>query len=151
MTAHMETEAAIRVMETYGASTTSPARVFVAYWREHVQPAVPPVPAGCELVKVDGVPVFRAPTVADYGWLEHDVGLWLVSACAPPSPDSEFDGWRYIVRQVAPSDVERLAQALAESTGMMWGGLPASEGERYVRAAAQNLYDRGVRCTKETP
>jgi len=32
----------------------------------------------------------------------------------------------------------------------MWGGLPASEGERYVKAAARNLYDLGVRCPEQT-
>jgi len=150
MTAHMETEAAIRVMETYGASTTSPARVFVAYWREHVQPAVPPVPAGCELVKVDGVPVFRAPTDDDYGWLSSAGGLGLVGLGSMPHPTSPFDGKRYIVRQSVPSEVERLAQALAAYYWAKWGNGPGPDLAAY-RVRAQELHDLGVRCPEVTP
>ena len=145
-----EAEATVRRVEGYGF-----AAPLIAWWRENVQPAVPDIPDGYELVEDnDGVPVFRLVTEADYGWLKPNGGIVLVGYYALPQPTDPFAGKRYIVHQVAPpvpTDVERLAQALAESTGMMWGGLPASEGERYVRAAAQNLYDLGVRCPEQTP
>jgi len=153
VTTHEEAEAAVSDMETWRLASDH-AHTVVAYWREHIQPAVPPVPDGCELVvDADGVPVFRAPADDDYGYL-NIYGFLCLTASPLPHPTDTFAGKRYIVRHPAPTvptDVERLAQALAESTGMMWGGLPASEGERYVRAAAQNLYDLGVRCPEQTP
>jgi len=152
-TTHEEAEAAIRVMETW-FSVSDQTRTIVAWWREHVQPAVPAPPEGCELVEVDGVPVFRAPTEADYGWLRQ-LGLTVahVGRYALPSTTSKFNGKRYIVRQVTPpvpTDVERLARLLADREGFAWDYLHGPTVVIYV-AQAQRLYDLGVRCPEQTP
>jgi len=161
MTTRKEADAAVRRMEGYGFD--GPAVVLiaplVAWWREQVQPAVPDIPDGCELVvDADGVPVFRAVTVADYGWLEDDgeygvVGRMslpysTVGRMSLPYSTDEFGGQRYIVRQVTapvPTDVERLAQALAASYWSAWEGLLASTQAHYMEQA-QRLLDLGVRC-----
>jgi len=146
MSTHEEAEAEIRRMEDY--TPTADATV-VACWREHMQPAVPPVPDGCELVDDDGVPVFRVPTEDDYGYLRQFGGVVLVGRYALPSTTSKFGGKRYIVRQSVPTEVERLAQALAASHWSAWEGL-LSGAEGGYAAQAQRLYDHGVRCPEQT-
>jgi len=104
MTTHIEAEAVVRRMEKYGEPFAAP---IVACWREHMQPAVPTPPDDLELVEEDGVPVFRAPADDDYGWLD-TYGAVRFTPGGNPSP--EFNGRRYIVRQVTPpvpSEVER--------------------------------------------
>jgi len=148
MTTHKEAEATIRRLKRYGFGAP-----VVAWWREHVQPAVPTLPDDLELVEDnDGVPVFRAVTDDDYGWLGYEEGLRLVGHARNPLPSDTFGGKRYIVRQSAPAvptDVERLTQALLEhawSAGVV-PGVPVA----CHRTMAQHLYDRGVRCPEQTP
>ena len=154
MTIHEEAEAAIRVMETW-FSVSDQTRTVVAWWREHMQPAVPNIPDGCELVEVDGVPVFRLVTEADYGWLRQ-LGLTVahVGRYALPSTTSKFNGRRYIVRQVTPpvpSEVERLARLLAEAYWARWSNAPGPSPASGHMETAQDLYDLGVRCPEQTP
>jgi len=141
-----EAEATVRKMEGYGATIYAPVIApVIAWWREHMQPAVPPVPYGCELVEVDGVPVFRKPDDDDYGWLGRDGGLWLVGHVPLLTTTYAFGGRRYIVRQSVPSDVDRLAQALAAVVGQSWERL-SNSNQTYYRVKAQRHYDHGVRC-----
>jgi len=152
MSTHIETEAAIRELETW-FSVSDQTRTVVAYWREHMQPAVPNIPDGCELVEVDGVPVFRLVTEADYGWLKPNGGIVLVGYFALPQPTDPFAGKRYIVHQVAPpvpTEVERLTQALAAYYWAKWGNGPGPDLAAY-RVRAQDLYDLGMRCPEQTP
>ncbi|GEM_PF-6814776 len=156
MTIHEEAEAAIRVMETW-FSVSDQTRTVVAWWREHMQPAVPNIPDGCELVEVDGVPVFRAPADDDYGWLDLFGRVMLLPVLrlryGPTRSTDTFAGKRYIVRQVtppAPTDVDRLARLLAVEQGMPWERQSTATKAYYV-GKARRLYDRGVRYPEQTP
>ena len=147
MSTHIETEAAVRRMDGYGEAF---APAIVAFWREHHQPAVPATPDGCELVEEDGVPVFRAPTNDDYGWLDL-YGAVRFTPAGNPSP--EFGGRRYIVRQSVPpvpTEVERLARVLAEAYWARWSNAPGPSPASGHMETAQDLYDLGVRCPEET-
>jgi len=148
MTTHIEAEAVVRRMEKYGEPFAAP---IVACWREHMQPAVPTPPDDLELVEEDGVPVFRAPADDDYGWLD-TYGAVRFTPGGNPSP--EFNGRRYIVRQVTPpvpSEVERLARALAEAYWARWSNAPGPSPASGHMETAQDLYDHGVRCPDQTP
>jgi len=148
MTTHKEAEATIRRLKRYGFGAP-----VVAWWREHVQPAVPTLPDDLELVEDnDGVPVFRAVTKDDYGWIGYEEGLRLVGHARNPLPSDTFGGKRYIVRQVtppAPSEVDRLARVLADCYWDKWGNGPVPDLAAY-RVRAQHLYDHGVRCPDQT-
>jgi len=150
MSTHEEAEAEIRRMEDY--TPTADATV-VACWREHMQPAVPPVPDGCELVDDDGVPVFRVPTEDDYGYLRQFGGVVLVGRYALPSTTSKFGGKRYIVRQSVPpvpTEVDRLARLLGDAEGLPRQPFGVAQ-QSYYGGKAQRLYDHGVRCPEQTP
>jgi len=105
MTTRYEAAAAVRAIDKTGG-TASDRRTVVAWWRGHVQPAVPTLPDGLELVcDPEGVSVFRLVTKADYGWLEPDGHLWRVGRCGmPPRQSDPFGGKRYIVRQSDPKE-----------------------------------------------